>query len=157
MWRYLVIAVAVTGLDQWSKYEAVRHLADSPVRLTGFLNLALVFNRGAAFGFLSGQDGWQNIIFIAIAAVIALAILVYVWRAPRRIPLTTTALMLVLGGAVGNLIDRVRLGHVIDFIDFHIGSWHWYTFNVADSAITIGALLLAIDAFRASPPRKEGA
>ena len=148
MWRYLLIAVGVIGLDQWSKYEVVRRLTDGPVRVTGFLNLALVYNRGAAFGLLSRQDGWQNVIFIAIAAIIATAIIVYVVRAKRHEPLTTVALMLVLGGAIGNLIDRVRLGRVVDFVDFHIGHWHWYTFNLADSAITIGAVLLAVDAFR---------
>ncbi|MDA8362140.1 MAG: signal peptidase II [Gammaproteobacteria bacterium] len=154
MWRYLLIAVGVIGLDQWSKYEMVRRLAYGSVRVTGFLNLVLVYNRGAAFGLLSQQDGWQNIIFIAIAAIIALAIIVYLFRGRHHEVLTTVALMLVLGGAIGNLIDRVRLGRVVDFVDFHIGHWHWYTFNLADSAITIGAVLLAVDAFR--PRRGPG-
>ncbi len=148
MWRYLLIALGIVGIDQATKYEAVRHLASGPVRVTGFLNLALVYNRGAAFGMLARQDGWQTGIFIAIAVIIATAILVYLFRAGRREPLMAVALMLVLGGAIGNLIDRLRMGRVVDFIDFHIGHWHWYTFNVADSAITIGALLLALDAFR---------
>ncbi|WP_298136362.1 signal peptidase II [Acidiferrobacter sp.] len=146
MLRYLWIAIAVFGLDQWSKVEAVRYLSQGPVRVTDFLNLVLVYNRGAAFGFLSQADGWQNAFFIAVAVVIATGIVVFLARGPRRDRLTVIALMLVLGGAAGNLADRVRLGEVVDFIDFHIGSWHWYTFNLADSAITLGAVLLALEA-----------
>ena len=147
MLGYLLIAIAVFGLDQWSKAWAVRHLAEGPIHVTGFLNLALVYNRGAAFGFLSNASGWQNAFFVAVAVAIVVAILVFLARSARRDRLTVIALMLVLGGAAGNLADRVRLGEVVDFIDFHIGSWHWYTFNLADSAITVGAVLLALDAW----------
>ena len=148
MLGYVLIAVAVFALDQWTKLLAVRHLAQASVHLTGFLNLVLVYNRGAAFGFLSNADGWQNAFFIAVAVVIVAAIMVFLIRGGRRDRLTAIALMLILGGAAGNLADRVRLGEVVDFIDFHIGAWHWYTFNLADSAITIGAALLGIDAWR---------
>ncbi len=147
MLGYLLIAVAVFVLDQWSKAEAVRYLSRGSVHVTSFLNLVLVYNRGAAFGFLSNASGWQNILFIAVAVAIVVGILIFLVRGGRRDRLTVVALMLVLGGAAGNLADRIRLGEVVDFIDFHIGSWHWYTFNLADSAITVGAVLLAIDAW----------
>ncbi len=148
MLGYLLIAVAVFALDQWTKVLAVQYLAQAPVHLTGFLNLVLVYNRGAAFGFLSNADGWQNAFFIAVAVAIVAAIIVFLARGGRRDRLTAIALMLILGGAAGNLADRVRLGEVVDFIDFHIGAWHWYTFNLADSAITVGAVLLGVDAWR---------
>ncbi|MHB8255035.1 MAG: signal peptidase II [Acidiferrobacter sp.] len=146
MLPYLLIAAVVFGVDQWSKFEAVRHLSSGPIRVDDYLNLALVYNRGAAFGFLSNESGWQNVFFIVVAVVIVGGIVWFLMRAARSDRLMVVALMLVLGGAVGNLADRLRLGEVVDFIDFHIGSWHWYTFNLADSAITIGAVLLALDA-----------
>lgn len=146
MFPYLLIAVLVFGLDQWSKFEAVRYLSAGPIRVDSYLNLALVYNRGAAFGFLSNQSGWQNVFFIVVALAIVGGILWFLARASRPDRLVVVALMLVLGGAAGNLVDRLRLGKVVDFIDFHVGTWHWYTFNLADSAITLGAFLLAIDA-----------
>lgn len=147
MLPYLLIAVVVFALDQWSKFAAVHYLTNGSIRIGHYLNLALVYNRGAAFGFLSNQGGWQNLFFIVVAIVIVVGIVWFLVRASRTDRLMVVALMLVLGGAFGNLADRLRLGQVIDFIDFHIGSWHWYTFNLADSAITLGAVLLAIDAF----------
>lgn len=146
MLPYLLIAVLVFGVDQWSKWAAVRYLVYKTVRVDSFLNLTLVYNRGAAFGFLSNESGWQNLFFIGIAAAIIISIIGFLLRARHKDRLMVTALMLVLGGALGNLVDRLRLGEVVDFIDFHIGSWHWYTFNLADSAITIGATLLVLDA-----------
>lgn len=151
MLRYIWIALVVLGLDQWTKHEAVLRLMAGPIYVNRYLNLVLVYNQGAAFGFLSQQSGWQNTLFIAVAVAIIAAILVFLFRAGRHDHLMVVAMMFVLGGALGNLLDRIRLGHVIDFIDFHIGAWHWYTFNLADSAITIGAFLLAIDAFMRRP------
>lgn len=146
MWAYLAIALAVLGIDQWSKWEAVRYLSSGPIRIDAYLNLALVYNRGAAFGFLSNASGWQNIFFVVIAVLMVVGIVWFLLRGPRESRLMVVALMFILGGALGNLVDRLRIGRVVDFIDFHIGSWHWYTFNLADSAITLGAILLAIDA-----------
>ncbi len=146
MWPYLVIALAVLGLDQWSKWEAVRYLSSGPVRVDNYLNLALVYNRGAAFGFLSNASGWQNVFFVVVAVLMVVGIVWFLVRAKRESRLMVVALMFILGGALGNLIDRLRIGRVVDFIDFHLGSWHWYTFNLADSAITLGAILLAVDA-----------
>ncbi|MHB1528639.1 MAG: signal peptidase II [Acidiferrobacteraceae bacterium] len=143
--RWLWLAVVVALLDQWSKWEVVRHLV-RPVRLAPVLNLVLTYNRGAAFGFLSTESGWQNMLFMGIAIVISGVILVTLKGLTRGQDGLAAGLVLVLGGALGNLADRIRLGKVVDFIDFHIGSWHWYTFNLADSAITLGAFLLVLDA-----------
>ncbi len=145
MWPYLAIALAVFGLDQWSKWEAVRHLSSGPIRIDSYFNLALVYNRGAAFGFLSNASGWQNLFFVVVAVLMVVGIVWFLARAERESRLMVVALMFILGGALGNLVDRLRIGRVVDFIDFHIGSWHWYTFNLADSAITLGAILLAVD------------
>lgn len=148
MLAYLWIALVVFALDQWSKFEAVHYLARASVRMDEYVNLTLVYNRGAAFGFLSQEGGWQNAFFVVVALAIVAGIGWFLRRATRHDRLLVIALMFVLGGAIGNLADRLRLGRVVDFIDFHIGSWHWYTFNLADSAITLGAVLLALDALR---------
>lgn len=142
------ITLLVFALDQLTKYVAVKYLIfQTEVPLTSFLNFTLLHNSGAAFGFLNNADGWQNVFFITIAIVVSFIILGMVRRLGAHEVQTGVGLMLILGGALGNLLDRLRLGYVIDFIDFHYGSWHWYTFNIADTAITVGAVLLALDAF----------
>ncbi|MEW6332270.1 MAG: signal peptidase II [Pseudomonadota bacterium] len=147
MRRYLWIALAVFVLDQLTKYFATDYLTQhGEIRLMPFLNLVLVHNTGAAFGFLSSAGGWQNVFFIVVAFAACAFILWMGWRLGTRDKLLATALMLVLGGALGNLLDRLIHGYVIDFIDVYYGTWHWPAFNVADSAITIGAVLLIIDA-----------
>jgi signal peptidase II len=144
--RYLWIALVVFVLDQATKWAAVEFLArHAEVPLLPFLNLTLVFNAGAAFGFLSTASGWQNYFFIAIAIVACVVVLFMLRRLGAKDALLAVALVLILGGAAGNLCDRLLYGHVIDFVDFHVGSWHWPAFNVADSAITIGAVLLVLD------------
>lgn len=150
MWRYLWIAVVVFVSDQLTKYAATEYLLHhGDVKLGSFLNFTLVHNTGAAFGFLSGAGGWQNIFFITVATAASVFILWMVWRLDSKDKLLAVALMLVLGGALGNLTDRLIHGYVIDFIDFYYGAWHWPVFNVADSAITMGAVLLVVDALRA--------
>jgi signal peptidase II len=146
MRRILWIAGAVVAADQATKWLALELLTyHVPVPLLPFLNLTLVHNTGAAFGFLSSASGWQNLFFIAVA-VVAVGVVLSMLRKLKSSELQlAVALVLVLGGAVGNLIDRLIYGYVIDFIDFYIGSWHFWTFNVADSAITIGAILLLLD------------
>jgi signal peptidase II len=140
------------GLDQLTKYLIARSFAPGEsVTLTPFFNLVLVFNPGAAFSFLSDQPGWQRGFFIAIALA-ASAWIVYLLAKHPRERLFAAALALVLAGALGNVIDRILVGAVIDFLDFHAFGWHWPAFNVADSAITCGAVLLAWDALR--PHRK---
>jgi signal peptidase II len=147
MWHRLWIAVAVVVLDQLTKFAATDYLSQhGEIHLTPFLNLVLVHNTGAAFGFLSGAGGWQNVFFIIIALAASIFMLWMYWRLSAQDKLLATALMLVLGGALGNLLDRLIHGYVIDFIDVYYGTWHWPAFNVADSTITIGAVLLVIDA-----------
>lgn len=147
MFKLSWITLAVFALDQLTKYLAVRYLHyHVEVPVTSFLNLTLLHNSGAAFGFLNDAGGWQNVFFIAVAIIVSVVILGMVRRLGPNDTQTGIGLMLILGGALGNLLDRLRLGYVIDFVDFHYGTWHWYTFNVADAAITVGAVLLALDA-----------
>ncbi|MEK7696765.1 MAG: signal peptidase II [Pseudomonadota bacterium] len=145
MWRTLWIAVAVLLLDQATKQLALARLAlHEPVALLPFLDLTLVYNKGAAFGFLSSASGWQNVFFIVVA-LIACGVILYLLRRTRD-RLLAVALVLVLGGAIGNLVDRLIYGYVVDFVDVYYQNWHWPAFNVADSAITVGAILIALDA-----------
>lgn len=148
MLRWLWLSVIVVFLDQVTKYVALIQLSGRPsVEILPFFNFVLVFNSGAAFGFLNDAGGWQNIFFITLASFISLVFLVMIARLKSSELQLAVAFSLVLGGAVGNLIDRFANGYVIDFLDFYYGSWHFPAFNVADSAITIGALLLILDAF----------
>ena len=124
--------------------------------VTPFFNLVLVYNKGAAFSFLAGAQGWQTPLLIAIA-IGAIAIVSWMlWRNPARLMLDI-GLTLILGGAIGNLIDRVAYGQVVDFLLFHAYGWSYPAFNVADSAITVGAALLIIESFLPRKPAGEGA
>jgi len=155
MLRWLLIAVAVVAMDQASKYTAVAMLADRPpVEVTSFFNLLLVYNRGAAFSFLAGAAGWQRELFTGIAIVASIWIIYLLRRYPQQ-SLFCLALSLILGGALGNVIDRLSIGAVVDFLDFHAYGWHWPAFNVADSAITCGAALLIWDGLRSSPQSEK--
>jgi signal peptidase II len=147
-WRLLLIAAAVVIADQLTKWAAVSYLSmEREVPVLPFLNLVLAYNRGAAFGFLNNAGGWQNLLFIAIA-VLATGIILYMLSRPAgRERQVAIGLVLILGGAVGNVIDRVVYGHVVDFIKLYYQSWYWPVFNVADSSITIGAVLLVLDSF----------
>lgn len=147
MWRYLWITAVVFISDQLTKYVAADYLLQhGEVKLAPFLNFVLVHNTGAAFGILSGAGGWQNIFFISIALLACAVILFLIRRLETKDILVVLGLMLILGGAAGNLTDRLIHGYVIDFIDVYYHNWHWPAFNIADSAITIGAVLLAVDA-----------
>jgi len=147
MLRYLWIAVVVIVLDQASKFAALRYLArHAELELLPFLNLTLTFNSGAAFGFLNDAGGWQNIFFVAVAVIASVVIVSWLRRLSPTERLLAVALSLVLGGALGNLADRLMHGYVVDFIDVVFGSWHFWTFNIADAAISIGAALLVFDA-----------
>jgi len=145
IWLWLGIALAVILLDQLTKTLISRafDLNDSRT-LTSFFNLVRAHNTGAAFSFLAGADGWQRWFFIGLGAVAAVFI---VWLLARHggQRLFGWALALILGGALGNVIDRVLHGHVVDFLQFHWGGAYFPSFNVADSAITIGAVLLILD------------
>ena len=147
MWRLLWVAAVVFVSDQLTKFAASDYLTrHGDVQLTSFLNFTLVHNTGAAFGFLSSASGWQNIFFIIVASLACIVILWMTRRLTTNDRVLGAGLMLVLGGAAGNLTDRLLHGYVIDFLDVHYHAWHWPAFNVADSAITIGAVVLALDA-----------
>jgi signal peptidase II len=148
---YLGVALLVALVDQVVKsfVDRLMSLHESRVLVDGFLHLTYVRNRGAAFGILSdAQLPYQSVLFSLVSAVALLAIAVYAWRLPAGSHLPRLALSLVIGGAVGNLIDRARLGYVIDFVDAFWGSYHWPAFNVADSAISVGVVLLVFDILR---------
>lgn len=144
---YWAGAGAVVALDQLTKWLALVFLAGSgPLEVLPFLNFTLVYNRGAAFGFLNRASGWQNTFFVAMALIAAVYVIYLLQRQERGSRWTAAGLVLILGGAVGNLIDRLVHGYVIDFIDVYYGAWHFWAFNIADSAITVGAGLLIWDA-----------
>lgn len=144
----LSVALAVIALDQISKALALTMLRQAAVPIMPFLNFSLGFNKGAAFGILDSAAGWQRWFFIILGISVSAVIVIWSTQLDSKKKMENLALALVLGGAWGNLIDRIRLGHVVDFIDFYIGNWHWYTFNVADIAICIGGVLLAIYGLR---------
>lgn len=142
-WLVLLIVI----VDQLSKFLAEVFLVfHQPVAILPYLNFTLAYNTGAAFSFLHQAGGWQNTFFIIVAALISVALLVILYKTPRKELQISIALWLVLGGAIGNVIDRIRLQKVVDFIDFYIGQWHFATFNIADMAISVGAFLLIMDA-----------
>lgn len=152
--RWLWLAGLALVLDQLTKLMVMNSLVayQDVVALTGFFNLVHVHNTGAAFSLFADQPGWQRGFFVVLAGV-ASGVILYLLRRTRGQPLFSGALALILGGAVGNLVDRVLYGHVIDFLDFYLGDWHWPAFNVADSAITLGAALLIWDSFRKGKTR----
>ena len=140
-------AAAVVAADRLSKWAALAWLRPGEgLEVTGYFNLVLVFNRGAAFSFLADAPGWQQPLFIAVAIAAAAIVSWMLWRYPAR-RLLCAGLALILGGALGNLWDRAAYGHVVDFLDFHALGWHWPAFNVADSAISVGAVLLIAESF----------
>ena len=150
----LGLALLVLAVDQATKLWAAGTLDyGMPVTVLPFFNLTLVHNTGAAFSFLADAGGWQRIFFIVVSGVVSLVLAAWLWRLPRDARLLGIALALVLGGAVGNLVDRVAYGYVIDFLDFHAAGWHWPAFNVADSAISCGVVLLLADGLFGSRAR----
>jgi signal peptidase II len=133
-------------LDQLSKLAAERWLTPfEPLSILPSLNLTLLYNPGAAFSFLAGAGGWQRWLFVVLALGVSVGLVIWLSRLRPQERLLGAALSLVLGGAVGNLIDRLLYGHVIDFIDLYWRDWHWPAFNIADSAISVGAVLLLAD------------
>ncbi|MCI1710312.1 MAG: signal peptidase II [Chiayiivirga sp.] len=143
---WLLLSVAIIGLDLWTKALALAHLQlHEPVPvIDGLLNWTLTYNLGAAFSFLSDAGGWQRWFFSALAAGVSLLLVFWLSRLPRNDWRQAVPFALVIGGALGNLVDRVRIGHVVDFIDAYWGSYHWPAFNIADSAIVVGAIGLAL-------------
>ena len=149
MLHWLWLSLFILAADQISK-----QLAESAIQLyervplLPYLNLTLTYNRGAAFSFLSDQGGWQRWFFSVLAMVVTVVLVVWLRQLDRANRWTAISLSLIIGGAVGNLIDRLLFGHVIDFIDLYYGQWHWPAFNVVDSAITVGVVMMLLEAFR---------
>ena len=144
--RWLWLKVTVIVLDQFSKQLAVNGLElHEAVPLLPSLNLMLAHNTGAAFSFLSSASGWQRWFFVCLAVAVSLALMFWLRRLTAGHQLQACALALILGGALGNVWDRLAYGYVIDFIDVYYKNWHWPVFNIADSAIAVGAVLLIID------------
>ena len=156
--KWLWITVVVLLLDQGTKLLADSSMAlYDPIELLPSLALTKAYNTGAAFSFLGDASGWQRWFFSGLAVVVCGVLLVWLRRLHAREWRTALALTLILGGAIGNLIDRLLYGHVIDFIDVYYKTWHWPTFNVADSAISIGAALLVLDALFSHRHTSSGA
>jgi signal peptidase II len=147
-WLWLAVSAVVIILD-WHTKQWVSDVLTlyRPQEVFSWLNMTLAHNYGAAFSFLSNAGGWQRWFFIVLASAVSIVLFFWLLRLPRREWLTGLGLALILGGAIGNLVDRIRLGYVVDFIDVHIGGWHYPAFNVADSAITCGVIILLLDAF----------
>jgi signal peptidase II len=141
----LVCAAILTVLDQLSKWVILTEIMNPPriLEITGFFNLVLVGNRGVSFGMFSSDTPWIQPAFAGFAAVIAVFLGFWLRRAENR--LLAVSLGLVIGGAIGNAIDRLWHGAVIDFLDFHAAGYHWPAFNIADSAITIGVILIVAE------------
>jgi signal peptidase II len=145
--RGLATAIVVVVLDQLSKAAVRGHFARDALggheNVTSFFNIVLIYNRGMSFGLFNGGGGLNALIFSLVAAAIVV-VLAY-WLSRVDSPLLAVAIGLIIGGAIGNVIDRIRFGAVVDFLDFHAGSWHWPAFNVADSAICVGVAAMVLD------------
>ena len=154
--RYAVLGILLVMLDVFSKDAVERSLADgSSIDLLPFLQLVLVYNRGAAFGFLGEASGWQLPFFVAVGAIVSIVIVIRLARAAATQKWFEVALVLILAGAVGNLIDRIRVGYVVDFIELYYGAWRFPAFNVADMVIFLGALILILELIGILPRQKE--
>ncbi len=147
MFRWLILSIVIIVLDQVTKFYAVQSLVlhESKYIYDGF-NLTLMYNSGAAFSFLSDAGGWQRWFFIGISSFISIVIVIWMYNSLAKGRWLLFALAFILGGALGNLWDRLTLGYVVDFIEVYYKDLYWPAFNVADSAITIGAIMLVLDA-----------
>jgi signal peptidase II len=155
--RWFALAAAVVVADQIVKWVVLRSFAPGEQRVvTDFFNLVLVFNKGAAFSLFAQAPGWQAPVLTAFALGASLVVGWFIVRDPGK-ALFCLGLALILGGAIGNVIDRLRFGQVVDFLDFHAFGWHWPAFNVADSAISVGAVLLILEGFLPREKRPQAA
>ncbi|MCX7544587.1 signal peptidase II [Marinicella gelatinilytica] len=144
VWLWLSVVVLIA--DQITKFWASQTLTlYVPEKVTGFFNLTLLHNKGIAFSLLADQPGWQRWFILIMASVIVVWLLVWLFNSPRKLKLHNISLALVIGGALGNIYDRAVLGYVVDFIQLHYNDYYWPAFNIADSAISVGAVLLIID------------
>lgn len=146
-WNWMLISILVIILDQASKYWVQSALIPyRPMPVMPMLNFTLAFNTGASFSFLSGAGEWHKVFFAGFSLIISTILFIWFWRTDTSYKLQLSGISLILGGAIGNLIDRGIHGHVIDFIDFYYKNHHFATFNIADSAICLGAGILILDA-----------
>lgn len=149
MLKWIWLAVVVVILDQLTKYIASTSLEMyQPIAVMPMFNWTLMHNTGAAFSFLAESGGWQRWFFAAIALVVSAVIVLWIKRLEQHEKWQAIALALILGGAIGNVIDRIWLGYVVDFIQVYYQQWYWPAFNIADSAICVGAVMLVIDSLR---------
>lgn len=146
MFRWLILSIVIIVLDQVTKFYAVQSLVlhESKYIYDGF-NLTLMYNSGAAFSFLSDAGGWQRWFFIGVSCFISIVIVIWMYNSLSKGRWLLFALAFILGGALGNLWDRLTLGYVVDFIEVYYKDLYWPAFNIADSAITIGAIMLVLD------------
>jgi signal peptidase II len=145
---WMAFALLVVVLDQFLKILVVREFVYGESRpVTSFFNLVLVYNKGAAFSFLADAGGWQRWFFTVLGLAVGGFIVWMLFRHAGQ-KLFCLAMSLILGGAIGNVIDRIAYGHVVDFLDFHVRGYHWPAFNLADCAITVGAVLIIVDELR---------
>ena len=143
-WLWLSLLVLI--IDSMTKVLALKHLSfEQAVKIWPFFNLTLSFNRGAAFSLLNNASDWQQWFFGGIAIVVCTVLVVWLVRLESHRIRTASAISLIVGGAIGNLADRIQHGHVVDFVQLHIGHYYWPIFNMADSAIFLGAIILAIE------------
>jgi signal peptidase II len=157
MLKWLWLSVTVVVVDQLSKLWIDSNLplhARLPL-IDGFFDLTLAYNAGAAFSFLADAGGWQRWFFTILSTVVTLILVVWLKRLPAHEKTNAVALALIIGGAIGNLIDRIVYGHVIDFLLVYYQQWSWPAFNVADSAISVGVVLMLLAMFRSSPSQPE--
>ena len=152
VWLWLSVLIVV--FDQKTKYLVSHYLSlGQPVKVFPFLNFTLNYNNGALFGFLGAESGWQVIFFAVISLIVSIILIVWLSRLSRSETMISLGCSLIIGGAIGNFIDRALRDHVTDFIDFYIKEWHFSTFNVADSAICVGVFLVILHVIFASHPK----
>lgn len=143
MFRWIILAGIIVCSDQITKWLLLTSVdLTQSIPLIPGLNLQLAFNQGAAFGFLAEHSGWQRLFFIGITILVVTSIIIWLIKLSKKEVLDGIALSVILGGALGNLVDRIRFGYVVDFIDVYYRHWHWYTFNIADIAICCGTAIL---------------
>lgn len=142
---WIFLSLFIIALDQITKYLVLCHISrHTVIHLFPFLNFILRFNAGASFSFLGNANGWQIYLLSGVSILVSAILIVWLTRLPRSEWVIALPVSLVLGGAIGNLIDRIRFGYVTDFVDFHVRNWHFATFNVADSAVCVGATWLVL-------------
>ncbi len=156
MKRWFALSLIIILLDQLSKYIAVDIIPlYESIEVLPFFNWTLLYNEGAAFSFLSDQGGWQRWFFIILSTIVTTVLAIWLFRLKDDEQSIALSLSLIIGGAIGNLIDRVLLGHVVDFIHLHYQEYYWPAFNVADSAITVGVVIMIVDSLFFAQKRED--